>query len=114
VNVFQGRIERGRAVATGLDVAYPDYPHPEARETELYIRPHEFVIDRRQTVATSLAATVQHVNPTGSRIKVELQAAESGLLINAEITPERFDELGLRPGDLVYVSPRRVRAFVAD
>src|SRR5688572_6677852 len=40
VNVFHGRIEQGRAVAPGLEVAYPDYPHDEARDAAVYVRPH--------------------------------------------------------------------------
>jgi sulfate/thiosulfate transport system ATP-binding protein len=54
------------------------------------------------------------VNPTGSRTKVELQVVGSDVLINAEITAERFAELRLKSGDTVHVSPRRVRVFVPD
>src|SRR5688572_22914683 len=45
VNVFHGRVEQGRAVVQGLELAYPDYPHVESRDAELYVRPHEIVIE---------------------------------------------------------------------
>ncbi|HZO05119.1 MAG TPA: sulfate ABC transporter ATP-binding protein, partial [Solirubrobacterales bacterium] len=32
VNVFHGRVEGGKAVVSGLEVEYPEYPHGEARD----------------------------------------------------------------------------------
>ncbi len=114
VNVFHGRVERGRAVVSGLEVAYPDYPHPEARSAAVYVRPHELSIEHHGKDAEGLAAKVLHVNPTGSRTKVELEAVRDGQLIHVELTPERYAELGLKSGDTVHVSPRRVRVFVPE
>ena len=112
VNVFRGRVERGRAVVPGLDVAYPDYPHAEARDAAVYVRPHEFTIDTHTNGASSIAARVLHVNPTGPRTKVELRSVDFDLVISAEISDERYAELALKVGDTVHVSPRRVRVFM--
>ncbi len=114
VNVFDGRVESGRAVVPGLEVAYPDYPHQRAQQASVYVRPHEVVIQHQRDGKASLRASVLHVNSAGSRIKIELRAAESDQLINAELTSERFSELNLKPGDQVYVSASRVRVFVPD
>ena len=112
VNVFQGRVERGRAVLPGLEVSYPEYPHAESRDAAVYVRPHELEIERRKTSESSIAARVLHVSPTGSRAKIELQAIESDQLINVELSLERHAELQLACGDEVHVSPRRVRVFM--
>jgi sulfate transport system ATP-binding protein len=69
------------------------------------------VIERHPNGGSSLAAKVLHVNPTGSRTKVELRALDSDQLISAEITAERYAELELKSGETVHVSPRRVRVF---
>jgi sulfate transport system ATP-binding protein len=114
VNVFQGRIERGRAVVPGLELSYPDYTQTEGRDASIYVRPHELMIERDGDGASSLKAKVLHINPTGSRTKVELRAVDTGMAINAEISAERFAELGLKSGDTVRVSPRRVRVFTPD
>ncbi len=111
VNVFKGRVERGRAVMPGLDVEYPDYPHAEAREAAVYVRPHELLVERNKNGVPSIEALVLHVNPAGSRAKLELRATDSDLLLSAEISAERFSELSLKAGDIVHVSPRRVRVF---
>jgi sulfate transport system ATP-binding protein len=114
VNVFHGRVERGRAVVPGMELAYPDYPHAEAREVDVYVRPHDLEIEHKKNGASGLEAKVLHVNPTGSRTKVDLQIVGSDVLVKAEITAERFAELRLKSGDTVYLSPRRVRVFVPD
>ena len=112
VNVFQARLEHGKAVVPGLEVAYPDYPHSEGRDATLYVRPHEFLVERSATGAGSIEAKVLHITVTGSRVKVELRAVGSDQLINAELTTERFADLNLKSGDVVYIVPRRVHVFV--
>jgi len=114
VNVFHGRVERGKAVAPGLEVAYPEYPHDHGQDAAVYVRPHELEIRREKNGASSLEAKVLHVNPTGAMVKVELRATDSEQVINAELTSESFGELGIATGDLVWVSPRRVRVFLPD
>lgn len=114
VNVFHGHVEAGKAVVPGLEVAYPDYPHEEARKAAVYVRPHDFMIERARNGTASIEAVVLHVNPAGSRAKVELRASDTAQLINAELTEERFAELGLKSGDRVFVTARRARVFVPN
>jgi len=111
VNVFHGRVESGKAVASGLEVPYPNYIQEESQSASVYVRPHEVLIHHQQNGEASIGAKVRHVNPAGSRVKVELQTVGSEQLINAELTTEKFDELALKPGELVYVSASRVRVF---
>ncbi len=114
VNVFRGRVERGKAVVSGLEVPYPDHPHTEGQDAALYVRPHELVITHQANGASTIQASVLHVNPAGSRVKVELRAIDSEQVINAELTTTQFTELELKAGDVVYVSASRVRVFTTD
>jgi sulfate transport system ATP-binding protein len=114
VNVFHGRVEQGKAVVSGAELAVTDSPHSDAEEAAVYVRPHEVVIQHEASGSASLAATVLHVNPAGSRVKVELRATDSAQLINAELTTERFAELALKSGDTVFVSASRVRVFAPN
>jgi sulfate transport system ATP-binding protein len=113
VNVFQGRVERGKAVLSGVELPYPDYKEGESRAANVYIRPHELNIERRKN-ESSLEAKVVHINAAGSRTKVELWAIAPGVSISAELTTERFAELQLKSGDTVHVAPRRVHVFGAE
>lgn len=114
VNVFHGRVEQGRAIARGLHVDFPSYPHEIARDAAVYIRPHELEVTRPTLSPTGITATVTHVNSAGSRIKIEMRDMETEQAISAELTPEKYDELKLKSGDLVQVAPRRARVFVPD
>jgi sulfate transport system ATP-binding protein len=114
VNVFHGRVEKGRAIVHGMELSYPESPSHEAQDVAVYVRPHEMVIEHERNDTASTEAAVLHVSPAGSRAKVELRVVGSDQLIYAEITAERSAELGLKAGDIVYVTARRVRVFVPD
>ncbi len=114
VNVFHGRVEGGRAILGGMEVAYPDYPHHEARPATVYVRPHELDIDRAAQDASSLHAKILHLNPAGSVVKVRLFAENFGLTIHVDVPVERYRELDLKAGQMAYVAPKRVRVFVPD
>jgi sulfate transport system ATP-binding protein len=114
VNVFHGRVEGGRAVAGGLELAFPDYQHAEAKPATVYVRPNELEIDRYANGPSSLRAEVLRINPAGMAIKIELLARDFGVPLNVVLTPERHGELRLMTGESVYVFPKRVRVFVQD
>ena len=65
VNVFHARLENGRAKLGGADLPYPDYPHAEAREANVYVRPHELEIDRVCQGASCLHARIVAHQPGG-------------------------------------------------
>ncbi len=121
VNVFQGRVENGRfqtacenldgAVPDSIDVAYPDYPHEEARPAAAYIRPHELQIAHAPNGATALRARIVHVNPAGPAARVQLVTAD-GKAIQADVSLAEYTELELKAGQTVYVSPRRAQVFL--
>jgi sulfate transport system ATP-binding protein len=111
VNVFHGRVQNGRAVLGSVEIDYPEYPHEEARATKVYVRPHELEIEPAAEEANGLEAQVLHVNPAGPVTRVQMLDAASGKVIHADISPERHAALQLRAGDMVRVSPRRVRVF---
>jgi sulfate transport system ATP-binding protein len=47
-------------------------------------------------------------------VKVRLVAEQFDLAVNVDVTQERYAELGIKPGELVYVSPRKARVFVPE
>jgi sulfate transport system ATP-binding protein len=114
VNVFQMRVQEGRASLGEFMLPVPEYPHAESRDASVYVRPHELDIDRVHANGTSLEARVVHVNPAGPVVKVRLIADQFDLVVNVDVTQERYAELGIKPGELVYVSPRKARVFVPE
>jgi sulfate/thiosulfate transport system ATP-binding protein len=113
VNVFRGRIEAGRAVLGGLSVAVPSSAPSSAAAANVYVRPHELEIERERNGTPSLAASIARINPAGSLAKIALRV-EDGSEIQVDLPFERLLELQLKPGEQVYVAPRKVRVFVPE
>jgi sulfate transport system ATP-binding protein len=113
VNVFHGRVQNGRAMLGDLSFAHPDYPHEESRPAKVYVRPHELEIELSPSDG-SVRAEVLRINSAGAVVRVELLAADYGVTMNVDLSPDRRAELALNNGDTVYVSPKRVRVFVPD
>ena len=113
VNIFQGRMERGRLLVGDVEVGYDGVGEPEGVSTAFYVRPHELDVERSPE-HRGLAAQVVHVNPAGPLVRVQLIATELGMPILVELNRQRLAELALRPGETVYVVPRRVRVFTPE
>jgi sulfate transport system ATP-binding protein len=114
VNVFNVQVENGMARLGGLAMPYPEYPHSESRDASIYVRPHELRISRYGDGSGSLVSRVIHITPAGSVVKVRLRAVEFGFVVNVAVAADEFAGLEIKSGDVVYVSPRRMRVFVPD
>ena len=113
VNMFRGRVAGGKARAEGVAIDYPAYPHEEARQATIYMRPHELEIRQQPNGVPSIPARVLRINPAGAATKVTLQTAD-GLELLVDLTQDRFRELALNANDQVYVYAKQARVFVPE
>jgi sulfate transport system ATP-binding protein len=111
VNVLRGQVQGGRALLGGVEFSYPEYPYAEARPATAYVRTHEIEIDRSPKGPDSFPARVVRVNPAGPTVKLRLQPEGMSDGLEAELDHARYAQLKLGPGDLVSLSPRKVRVF---
>ena len=72
------------------------------------VRPNDVVLSRTQD-AGALPVVIGRARRTGPRIRLELHDADE--TIDAELTHERFVELGLQAGERAFVLPRNVHLF---
>src|SRR6187549_2039676 len=107
VNIFHGRVEDGRGIFGPLDVEYPVHGDSQPRTAAAYTRPHEFDVSRTET-GSGLWAVLENVTASGAMVRLELAGAHGGLL-HAELGRDQFERLGVKPGDRLYVTPRKVR-----
>jgi sulfate transport system ATP-binding protein len=99
VNLFHGRIQS--------DLGAGD-------NSVAYVRSHDIEIDRSPQDSTALKAEIKHIQKLGPSVRVTLVMKENTELIEAELTRDIFQNLGLQHGESVYVRPRQVRVFVED
>lgn len=76
-----------------------------------YVRPHELEVDLAPEGDVSAPADVLRVNAAGPAVRLELRRADTGDVLEAEMTRERSLELGVKTGDRLFVTPRRLRVF---
>ncbi|MCX6378299.1 MAG: TOBE-like domain-containing protein, partial [Armatimonadetes bacterium] len=56
----------------------------------------------------------QHIHAVGPVVRVELERADTKDFVLIELTRERYYELGLRLGEHVHVTPRKLQVFLED
>jgi sulfate transport system ATP-binding protein len=77
------------------------------------VRPHDIEIFKEETgTKPNFSAYISYIHAIGPLVRLELQRTDHTELIEAELTQERFRELGLAQGDKVFVYPRNVRVFL--
>jgi sulfate transport system ATP-binding protein len=115
VNLFHGRIQAGQAQLDSLEraastqVAYLEGPAAACA------RPYNVDIKRQLApLETALHAVVGSISAIGPRIKLELKRLDTGELLEAELSQAQFGELGLKPGEAVFLKPRGLQIFRED
>lgn len=116
VNVFRGRIEQGRALVNGVAMDVPGLAQQGGASQSManvYIRPHELEIERHSNGAPAMPASITRINPAGSVAKIALLGVD-GNEIQVDLPFERLSLLALKPGEQVFVSPKKVRVFYPE
>jgi sulfate transport system ATP-binding protein len=113
VNLFHGRLHRGRAVIDGIEFDALEHLDAEELPTVAYVRPHDIQVERVYNGNGALAARVSHILSVGPIVRLELIRGESNdeELIQVEISRERYRELKLARGDQVFITPSRFDLF---
>jgi sulfate/thiosulfate transport system ATP-binding protein len=111
VNIFHGRVQKGRAFLGPIAVPFPDHPHDDARDAAGYARPHELDISRGDAGGGGLWTTVSDVRAVGALVKMEVEDGDRQA-IQIELGRKQYEEIRAIVGERVYVRPRKVRVFM--
>ena len=114
VNLFHGRIHRGRVRIGGGELDAPEWPDARDQAGIAYVRTYDVELAPSPTGNSSLGALVRHVRAFGPVVRLELDLVEDGRTIEAHILRSRFESLALTKGQRVYVSPTHVRVFAGS
>jgi sulfate transport system ATP-binding protein len=110
VNLFHARVDGQTGQA-----AWPFGPDAaaDAKPARILVRPHDLEISLAENGASSMRGRVVRVQTAGPMVKIEV-AADSGDTAIVEVPHERFQQLGVKRDDTVYVSMKDSRVFVED
>ncbi|MCX5757949.1 MAG: sulfate ABC transporter ATP-binding protein [Candidatus Hydrogenedentes bacterium] len=108
VNLFHARMQDGTPVLG--QTAEGSSEHPRA---QVFIRPHLLDIHTHSSGQEHFQARIEHINPAGPVVKLELFTAE-GEHIDVTLSQERYRELALKRGSDVFLTAKEMSVFVED
>ncbi|MBI3990046.1 MAG: sulfate ABC transporter ATP-binding protein [candidate division NC10 bacterium] len=114
VNLFHARVHQGRVRLGALEIEAPEHAEAQDAPAVAYVRPHDMEIERDHNGAEAIEAIVLHIYAVGPVVRLELKRCDTGDLIEAELSKERYQELKVQAGDLVFVRLRHLRVFVSE
>jgi sulfate transport system ATP-binding protein len=112
VNLFRGRVHRGRLSIGDWEIDVPEHAGTHAAAAVGYVRAHELEVARAGGDDAGLAASILAVRRLGPVVRIEMQRLDTEETFEASLSAERFAELDLHPGETVFARPSRVRVFV--
>ncbi|MCE9596544.1 MAG: TOBE-like domain-containing protein [Spirochaetia bacterium] len=114
VNLFRGRVEKGKIRVGSADLDAPgDTGSQENRDALVYVRPHELDLHADATVNTMFDGVIHYANSAGPTVRVEVKR-DDGQLLEVELSRDHFAKMGFVRGDRVFVSARESSVFVDD
>jgi sulfate transport system ATP-binding protein len=112
VNLFHSRVNNGLAKIGDIELKLNAHEDTIDSAAFAYVRPHDIEVLKVQNGEASFAAVVNYIHAIGPLVRLELQSKDDTELIEAELTKERFRELGISEGEQVFIRPRNVRVFL--
>lgn len=111
VNLFHSRVHSGFARIGGLQIEAPEHAAADNLPALAYVRPHDIEI-QRELEGGAFSARITDIHSIGPIIRLELSHEESPEPIEVEMQKDRFQALGLKDGETVYIKPRNLRIFL--
>jgi sulfate transport system ATP-binding protein len=112
VNLFHGRVEHGKVTMGDINVESPNTIDQRDAPVVGYVRPHDLAIAKSRNGHETIEAKIQHINPVGPIIRLELQRTDDNEPIEAEITRDQYYADTYSVGEIVYITPKNIGVFI--
>lgn len=97
-----------------LEIAASEHAAAQDAPAVAYVRPHDIEIERHKNGQPAIAATIQHIRPVGPVVRLKLKRQDTGQMIEAELSKERFRELELKTGEVVFIKPKHWTVYQGE
>lgn len=111
VNTLEGQITQGNAKVGNLEFRADEFQHVHHSLAHAFVRPHDIEVSR-DALNAAFKAKLTFSNAVGSIVHLELKNEDTGTFIDAEVTHEKFKQLGVHQGETLYIHPRNIRLFL--
>ena len=124
VNLFHGRAHQGEMLIgeshNGVRLSTPEHGNVQDAKAFAYVRPHDLDVLRvapGTETAGGIFARLERAIVVGHIARLELQPVDGrssdDAIIEAQIPALQFSEMAFREGEVLLVTPRKARVFVA-
>ncbi|BBB91905.1 MAG TPA: sulfate/molybdate ABC transporter ATP-binding protein [Methylomusa anaerophila] len=114
VNLFQGRIHKGRVTIGCIELDAPEYAHTLDTQAVSFVRPYNIEIEREPQGQEFIPARILFIRAVGPVVHLELKREDTGELVEVELGKERFGQLNLKAGENVFVKPKDLKIFIPE
>jgi sulfate transport system ATP-binding protein len=114
VNLFHGRLHEGVLASGDAMFDAPQHAGVLNGEGIGYVRPHDLEVERYAPGAEGVVARLRRAHAIGPLAQLDLERSDTGQLIEAVMSNERFSGLALKEGETLVVRPRRMHVFVDE
>ncbi|MEH7072961.1 sulfate/molybdate ABC transporter ATP-binding protein [Neobacillus drentensis] len=111
VNLFKGRLHKGKLRHGDFEVDAPEFSGTVNTEAVGYVRPHDIGIEREASL-DSVSAKINYIHLVGAIVQLELIRNDNGEYLEVEVTKEHFRNLNLKAGEEVFVKPKQLKVFI--
>ena len=131
VNLFHGRAHEGLVHLEGIELDSPEHQQAQNAKAFAYVRPHDLDVQRYTAGSNidadgqsrGIVAKLSRAIVVGPIARLELTPTETNQpaddngkdnLIEAQISAQQYQEMNLKEGEVLVVTPRRARVFVDE
>lgn len=114
VNLFHGRVGEGRVQIGPIEIDAPEHAAVQDAPAVAYVRPHDIEIERHKNGQPAIAAMIKHIQPVGPVVRLQLARQDTGQIIDAELSRERYRELGLKVSEVVFIKPKHWTVYQGE
>ncbi|HEY3346624.1 MAG TPA: sulfate ABC transporter ATP-binding protein [Nitrospirota bacterium] len=111
VNLFHGRVHKGKATIGGIEMETPEHGEADDARAEGYVRPHDFDVELAPS-SGSIAAKVERLQLAGPFVRAYMNRLDGSEPFEVALASSRYRELGFKEGDTIYVRPSRLKVFL--
>lgn len=114
VNLFHGRLHKGKLNLGYAQLDAPDYLDAMDKNAVGYVRPHHLSIEREKKSVDAIATKVYFIHSIGPKWHIELKREDSDTYVEVELNKAEHAQLDLTVGEVVYVRPKEMKVFIPE
>jgi hypothetical protein len=99
-------VDKGEARIGDISINLPEFEESDAGPAVAYVRPYDIEINRLRHSPEEIEARIRFIQGAGAVARLELERLDTQEFIDAEMTRERFKELGLVEGENGFPAPQ--------